>query len=389
MRIQHLSAPLLLTTLCLVIGCAHSPPRLSGGESPAAAAKGDLRVMEPTRADSLQKIGPQDPRFRYEGRIDSTDPSGPVMVWQGSRILIDFSGEQLAVRFAGLEDQSFFDVRVDGTNHVLTVRRDQQHWYTLPEPLNAGRHHLVIFKRSEANAGWARFEGIGIAPNAQAWAPAAAAYALRMEFFGDSITVGACNEDGAADQWEDRRTHNNALSYAAMTARAFDADYRNIAVSGMGIVTGYVEIRAEQIWNRAYPRSSAALADLKSWKPDVVFVNLGENDASFTRGHQQPFPPEFVQKYEDLVRAIRQSCPDAHLVILRGGMYGGAKDATLCDAWTKVVEDLEASDSGISHFIFTHWSNNHPRVADDRMMADELIAWLRDQAFMKPYLGAK
>jgi hypothetical protein len=56
-----------------------------------------------------------------------------------------------------------------------------------------------------------------------------------MEFIGDSITVGACNEDGDADQWENRRTHNAAMSYAALTAEAFSADHRNIAVSGMGV----------------------------------------------------------------------------------------------------------------------------------------------------------
>src|SRR6185312_11715 len=113
---------------------------------------------------------------------------------------------------------------------------------------------------------------------------------LRLEFFGDSIMVGACNEDGPADQWEDRSTHNNALSYTTLTAAAFKADYRCIAVSGMGIATGYVDVKAGEVWNRLYPVADSQLADLKSWQPDVAFINFGENDDSFSRSQHESFP---------------------------------------------------------------------------------------------------
>jgi len=49
--------------------------------------------------------------------------------------------------------------------------------------------------------------------------------------------------------------NNCALSYATLTAATFSADYRNIAVSGMGIVTGYVKVRAAQVWNRTGPHN--------------------------------------------------------------------------------------------------------------------------------------
>ena len=110
-----------------------------------------------------------------------------------------------------------------------------------------------MFKRSEAAAGTVRFRGVELAPPATVWAPLPPHYELAMEFIGDSITVGACNEDGAADQWDDRRTHNCAFSYATLIADAFNADYRNIAVSGMGIATGWVPMKAGEIWDRLYP----------------------------------------------------------------------------------------------------------------------------------------
>jgi len=329
-------------------------------------------------------IGASDPRFRYEGWIDFANPAAPVVIWQGTRISLDFEGPSLAVDFAGATGQNFFNVGVDGAApEILAVAEGGPQVWRYPGVLGAGRHHLELFKRSEAAAGVARFGGVELQAGARAWRPAPPAYRLAMEFIGDSITVGACNEDGAADQWSDRRTHNNALSYGALTAAAFDADYRNLAVSGMGVVTGWVPMRAGQIWDRLYPEVSSPRADLAAWQPDVAFVNFGENDDSFTRAHQQPFPPTFAAAYVALVRSIRQAYPRAEIVLLRGGMYGGANSGPLREAWEAAVRELEAADPAVSHFVFTHWTGTHPRVADDRALADELTAWLKHQLFMR------
>jgi hypothetical protein len=63
-------------------------------------------------------------------------------------------------------------------------------------------------------------------------------------------------------------------------------------------------------------------------------------------------------------------------------MYGGSQSPSLRKAWESAVSRLEGDDAKISHFVFSHWSKNHPRVADDRAMADELVAWLKVQDFM-------
>jgi hypothetical protein len=215
--------------------------------------------------------------------------------------------------------------------------------------------------------------------------PPAPDYRLRMEFLGDSISAGACNEDGAADQWADRRTHNNALSYTTVTAAAFRADCRCTAVSGMGVAAGWTEVKAGEAWDKLYPAAASPRADLPAWPPDVLLINLGENDDSFTKAHGQPFPAGYIPGYVALVKSIRAAWPRAHLVLLRGGMFGGAQSAPLREAWEAVVRQVESDDAQVSHFVFTHWSSNHPRVSDHRAMADELIAWLKQQPFMRKY----
>lgn len=327
-----------------------------------------------------------DVRYRYEGRVDRAKPEQAVMIWSGSRASIDFEGSHLALVFGAVTDQAVFNVTVDGVTEMADLRAAARARYDWPHALGAGRHHLEIFKRSEAAKGYAAFAGIELAAGAQAWAPPAPAYKLKLEFFGDSITAGACNEDGAEDQWTDFRTHNFAQSWAHMIALAFSADHRAMAYSGMGIATGWEPAKAGEIWDKVYARADSPRADLAAWQPDVVFINFGENDDSYAAAQNQPFPPGYAPGYVELVKKIRGVYPRAQIVLLRGGMHSGAKSEKLRAAWESVVHEVEAADPRIAHFVFKHWSQQHPRVADDRAMADELTAWLKQQPFMKNFL---
>ncbi len=145
----------------------------------------------------------------------------------------------------------------------------------------------------------------------------------------------------------------------------------------MGIVTGYVPITADEVWDRVYPRSGAPKADLGSWTPDVVFLNYGENDASYSRKQGRPFPASFADRYCELVASVRRAYPSAEIVLLRGGMSGGATDPVLIAAWDEVVRRVEAGDPRVGHYAFVHWSAHHPRVADGEIMAGELVGWMR------------
>jgi hypothetical protein len=154
----------------------------------------------------------------------------------------------------------------------------------------------------------------------------------------------------------------------------------------MGIAIGWTSVKAGEIWDRIYPDPNSARADLTSWTPNVVFVNLGENDDSYTKAKNLPFPTDdYLSGYRALVQSIRHAYPAARIVLLRGGMFGGAQSERLRTPWETVVEESERTDRGISHFVFKHWSSNHPRIADHRAMGDELIAWLNEQEFMQAY----
>jgi len=328
-------------------------------------------------------ISASDPRFQYEGRFDFSNPNTPVIIWQASRISLDFNGKEIGLCFDNAKGQDYFNAEVDGSNTIVEASEGKPVRPAILSGLMPGRHHLELFKRSEATAGTVCFSGVELIGGAKIWAPQPPAYKLKMEFIGDSITAGACNEDSAADQWDIRRTHDAAFSYAAITAAAFHADHRNISVSGMGIATGYVPMKAGEIWDRLYPTTNSPRVNLAQWVPQVVFVYLGENDSSFSKANGQSFPTNFTDGYVSLVRAIRAGYPGTRIVLLRGGMYSGAQSEPLREAWGSAVRQLESTDKGICHFVFEHWTKTHPRVADDRIMANELIAWLNQQKFIQ------
>jgi lysophospholipase L1-like esterase len=378
MKTIHVRHLVLVVALLALDACTSGPHPAATRPPPTTPA-----APAPVTGHLIRQIPASDARFRYEGRFDFADSNAPVVIWQASRISLDFGGDALGLQFDGAKGQCFFNAEVDGSNTVVEIREGKPAEPATLAGFGPGRHHLVLFKRSEADAGTARFRGITLPAGEKAWAPPAPVYQLRMEFFGDSITVGACNEDGATDQWDDRRTHNAALSYAALVASAFSADYQNISVSGMGIATGWVSKKAGEVWDKTYPDPASPRTGLTQWVPQVVFVNFGENDDSYPKAHGQPFPAGYTDGYIALVHAIRAAYPAAHIVLLRGGMFGGAKSEPLRQAWESAMTQLEATDPAISHFIFTHWTGTHPRVADDRAMADELIAWLKQQSFMQ------
>ncbi len=328
-----------------------------------------------------------DPAFRFEGRIDARDASSPVLIWQGTSVRADFEADAVTLCFGAAKGVSFFDFEVDGAASVIAVNENSAPvQIRFPLPLSAGRHHLKLFKRSEADAGYVAFLGIELPACAKLHAPESMPPKRSLQFFGDSITVGACNEDGTVDQWENLATHNNALSYGALTAKALNAACRNASVSGIGIVEGYMPKRAGQIWNKLYPEPDAPKSDERGWLPEVVFVNYGENDDSFSRNQNLNFPAGFADGYVALVQSMRETYPQAEIVLLLGGMFGGAKSELLRKAWTAAVQRLEAADARVQHYLFQHWSETHPRVSDHQAMAAELVTWLKAQRFMQRLL---
>jgi hypothetical protein len=141
-----------------------------------------------------------------------------------------------------------------------------------------------------------------------------------------------------------------------------------------------------EIYNRLDPKDSSSLWDFSAVAPDVVVINLGQNDSWLINlpeyeqfkirfGATAPTIPEWQGAYRTFVQSIRKAYPNAHLVCAIGSMDASAEDSP----WPGYIQESvdELADGNMSTIVFPFIeTNGHPRVTHNRKMADQLIAHL-------------
>ncbi|MBW8843368.1 MAG: hypothetical protein JF607_00135, partial [Burkholderiales bacterium] len=203
---------------------------------------------------------------------------------------------------------------------------------------------------------------------------------LRLAFYGDSITAGACNGDIGEDQYADLSTHDGTRAYGAVTAARLGADYVGIAVSGIGITATWDQLLMPQVWNRYAPRLDAAVAPPDPREPDVVLLNLGQNDHGFPASQGRSIAPDFGPRYLAFVRQLRGRYPHARLVLLMGGMSAPREQPAIPRAVLGAVQTLRAEgDAKVWSYRFEVFSWAHPRIDVHALMADELTHFLQTE----------
>jgi lysophospholipase L1-like esterase len=328
--------------------------------------------------EGLDFISADNPGFAYSGRIDFSNPLSPVLIWQGTEIRARFTGTRISVRLSKVQGNCYFNLIVDGKVHVLKPEASPIEFdYELKEDLPPGTHELSLFKRTEAAYGQANFEGIMVSAG-ESLAGVPDGRPLKIEFYGDSITVGACDEEPSPkDSYADLITHNNYVSYGANAARALNAEYSNISYSGIGLCASWNEYLLPQVWDRLYPRSDSARYDFADRAPDIVVLNVGQNDFGYPAAKGQAFPQGFAEAYVKLVRAMRAQYPQAWIISVEGGMSAYHDSIELQRAWAKALKQLKADDPRVLSLVFKAFTYNHPRANTHAALAKELEAFIR------------
>lgn len=352
-------------SLLAIMSAGIFPPELHPSDFVREAATGPL-------------IAADDPRLRWVGRIADLPGAAKLLAWSGSELRARFTGEQISLRLAPSRGGiNHFTVEVDGRRHALTLRGDGPADWRLALP--AGEHELRLVKRTEASQAEAIFLGLRLADGGRLLAPPPPR-PLKLVFYGDSITAGACNGDIAEDQYADLSTHDGTRAYGALTAQRLGADYVGIAVSGIGITATWDQLLMPQVWNRYAPRLDAAVAPPDARAPDVVFVNLGQNDHGFPASTGRSIAPDFGPRYLAFVRELRARYPDARLVLLAGGMTAWKEQPAIPRALNASVATLRAEgDAKVWTYTFQAFSYAHPRIDVHAQMADELTRLLKDE----------
>ena len=329
-------------------------------------------------------ISPADSGFRYTGRIDFSEPRAPVIFWPGTTIKARFEGTSLSIVMDDSTGDNYYNVMIDGDlDHPLILDCEPgPHTYSAAGNLENRIHDVWIFRRTEGFSGPTRFLGLILDPN-ETLADPPARSGRKIEFYGNSITCGMGNEVPEDEEDEQNDKRNNFLAYGAITARNLNADYTCISKSGIGILISWFDMVMPQYYNRLNPWDPESRWDFTQWTPDVVVINLFQND-SWLIGRLDPVPEaeEITLAYKDFIRTLRSVYPDAFFVCALGSM-----DATKEGSpWPGYVEKAvtlwknQTGDQKIATCFFEFDGfYKHPRVRHHRIMAEQLTRLIREK----------
>ena len=188
--------------------------------------------------------------------------------------------------------------------------------------------------------------------------------------------------DGGAD--DKMSQENNFLAYGAITSRLLDADYMCIAKSGIGIMISWFALTMPDYYYRLNPDDPASNWDFNEFVPDVVVINLLQND-SWLINNLNPVPDsaQRVNAYVNFVRMIRSKHPNTLIVCSLGSM-----DATrIGSPWPGYIEKAVQfiysadNDTNVTTYFFPFdpaWTK-HPRVRHHQQMAQNLSAFISEE----------
>jgi len=323
-------------------------------------------------------------QFTYSGRIDFSQVNAPKLTWPGSSVKANFSGTYLAVVLDDERGQNFFNVIIDGDDlapYVLQAKQGETS-YVISTALAPGPHRVEIYKRTEGAEVATYFKGLELGDNERLLTPPER-QKRRIEIFGDSITSGMGNEgpDNGADNLASDK--NNYLAYGAIAARALDAELHTISQSGIGVMISWFDFTMPEFYTQlSAVGNNQTVWNFSQWTPDVVLINLMQNDKWLIDNEKrlQPIPSDQqrIAFYQNFVEQIRLLYPKALLICALGSM-----DATENDKWPNYVRQAVANmqakgDPNIDtlFFDFTGYGQ-HPRVAQHYANAEKLVDFVK------------
>lgn len=331
-------------------------------------------------------INAEHPEIAYEGRISTTDDGAKELYWSGTSITLNFEGTGVSAIMKEARGDNYYNILVDGELHDMIRPGTEKATYDLVSGLENGLHSVTIFKRTEYDRGEAWFYGFELAEGGKVL-PKEPEKKYKIEYYGDSITAGYSTNDYETDRSDSIYT-NFYESYGHLVADYFDAEQHCTCKSGIGITISWFEYEMPDVWNLTNPMDAASTWDFEAYQPDLVVVNLFQNDSwlvnmsdheSFKRNFVDtpPTKEELIAAYAKFVEGIREAYPDAAIICTLGNMDITREGSV----WPGYVEEAVASlgDDNI-YTVFTPFKDTpgHPKAEEQKLIARNLISFIEN-----------
>ena len=216
----------------------------------------------------------------------------------------------------------------------------------------------------------------------------------KILFIGDSITCGYGNEGVVGVDPFRTSQENPVLAYAMTTARELGAAYNLVSWSGIGVISGWIDPPLDEpndswLMPEVSRYTDAGLAeslgiekevwDASRFDPNVIVVNLGTNDQSYTKNIPER-EERFLDAYEAFLIRLREKYPKAVIA----ATFGIMGDELFPRVEAAVKRRNAAGDRNTVAFHFDVQKEEdgmgadfHPSMITHRKAADALIRFLK------------
>lgn len=324
-------------------------------------------------------------QLKYSGRIDTSRTSGADMIWSGSSVKINFTGTSIAALLQDQRSDNYFNVILDNDSIFILRIDSTKRYHQLATNLKEGKHSIELFKRTEIHHGRTTLFNFRIKGKPELLDKPSVSN-RKIEFYGNSITAGYGNEDYSGKDRPDSIFTNNYMSYAAITARHFGAEYHCIAKGGIGVMLSWFDYTMPDIYKRIDPFTPSSTWNFKQYTPNIVVINLFQNDSwlvtrkehpEFIRkfGTEAPQPEYIVKSYKDFILKIRHVYPKAQIICALGCMDATREGSPWPAYVEQAVQQLQ-DDKIFTHFFPYQSASSHPLTQHHEKMAESLIHFI-------------
>lgn len=333
----------------------------------------------------------------FVGRTDRTTPEMPkqwaaggyfTFAFEGDKCVIDLNDEQ-----PDGNNRNIIEVVVDDSLSTICKTKGISNRIVITSeadadlsndstmtvfvcPLNKSlkRHHVTVCRDSETAMGYTQLVSV-MADEIFKWEPS---NGLRIEFIGNSITCGAEADTTLMERslynWGD--WHRAYVGYGPRTARALNAQWSLVSVSGIGLIHSCcdMDVTMPKVYDKIILRNNQLSYDF-SYQPDIICSCLGQND-----GIQDS--AAFCTAYVDFIKTVKGHNPQAKIVLLSSPMDHGKLNTWLCGMLTSIAERLKSDglDDISCYFYSRAWNAggaDHPSVEEHAQIAEELTNYLK------------
>jgi len=322
--------------------------------------------------------------IEYSGRIDTVSLEAAQISWSGTSIKLNFEGESINAIFSDEIGENYYNIFIDNEFSNILKLDSVKRSYELASNLEKGKHSVEIFKRTEWGNGLSNFYGFKI--NNGKVLPKSNVKKRKMEFYGNSVSAGYAVDDLSGRDLHDSIYTNNYKSYAALTARHYDAKYHCICKSGIGITVSWDSLIMPEIYNKLIPTDSSSFWDFSYYSPDIVVVNLFQNDSWLVElpNHEEyikrfnktpPTDNQLITAYQNFILNLRKQYPKTNIICTLGSMDAAKQDSKWIKYIKTAVNNLK-DDKIYTHIMPYIESNTHPSEEDNQVMSKDLINFI-------------